>query len=195
MNDPFRATQLAQDWIAERLRPGDTAIDATAGNGHDTVFLAERVGESGHVYAFDIQSSALAVTRRRLEEHGLLPRVTLVEADHEELEVHLPPLAGAVRAIMFNLGYLPAGEKSVITRTASTLPALQAALRLLAPGGLVSVICYSVHEGGREEADAVIEFCEKLDPSLFGAIRCHVLNFERTPPFVIAIEKRRPGSA
>lgn len=191
MSDPFRATQLAHDWIGHRLQSGDTAIDATAGSGLDTAFLAERVGSSGCVYAFDVQPEALAATRTLLGERGLLSRVHLIEAGHEHLERFLPAsAAGSVRAVMFNLGYLPGGDKTRITRPATTLAALKSSLRLLAPGGLLTIVCYSAHEGGEAEAAAVIPFCQGLDPRSFGAVRCQVLNFERTPPFVVAIEKR-----
>lgn len=189
MSALFRATQFTHDWIRGRLRPGDIAVDATAGTGRDTLFLAQQVGESGRVYAFDVQAEALEATRSLLEEEGLLSRVVLHHAGHETLERHLPAAAGPVRAVMFNLGYLPGGDHSLITRPASTLAALEASLRMLAPGGLVSIVCYPAHPGGGEEAEAVVNFCRKLDPARFRSMRCHALNFDRSPPFAIAIEK------
>lgn len=190
MNPPFQATELAHDWVRGRLRDGDVAIDATAGNGHDTLFLAQLVGQTGRVYAFDVQTEALEATRALLEEHGLLDRVTLIQASHEELESRVPCPPDSVRVILFNLGYLPGGEKTVITRATTTLAALDASLRLLAPGGLLTIVGYSAHKGGEEETEAVVEYCKALNPAEFRSIRCQVLNFERIPPYTIAIEKR-----
>ena len=191
MSDPFRTATLVHDWIRPRLRPGDAAIDATAGNGQDTLFLARLVGESGRVYAFDIQAGAVEATRTLLAEHGFLSRVALYLAPHESMASVLPAPSGPVRAVMFNLGYLPGGDKALITRPATTLTALQTALALLAPGGLITVVSYPAHAGGGEEADALLQFCGDLNPELFRVIRCHhLITTDSLPPFALAIEKR-----
>lgn len=166
---------LAQQAIADVLGAGDHAVDATAGNGHDTLFLARRVGTHGCVTAFDIQPAALAATRNRLEEHDLLAPVRLIAAGHEAMAEHLtgPP----IKAAMFNLGYLPGGDKTVITQAETSLRGLSAACRLLAPGGRISVLVYIGHAGGSEEYNAVRGFLEELD-----ADWCwHLANPEGTP--------------
>lgn len=165
-------TQQAHELLATYAR-GSLAIDATAGNGHDTLFLANLVGPTGTVWAFDIQPEALCRTAARLEGQQIsvqlrlksghpVPttdvshRVIAIEADHAEIALSLPPeIRGRVAVIMFNLGYLPGADKECITTTSSTLTALDAAIMLLAPGGVLTVVVYPGHPGGREEAEAV----------------------------------------
>ena len=157
-----RLTDLAHDVIAGHLHTGDIVIDATMGNGHDTLFLAQRVGKTGHVYAFDLQQQAIEQTRGRLERHGVADRVTLFRNSHAEMAMALPPgIAGNVAAVVFNLGYLPGGEKSVTTTAGSTLTALDASLALLRPGGLISLLVYVGHPGGMDEDEAIREWLEK----------------------------------
>ncbi|ABI56864.1 tRNA (mnm(5)s(2)U34)-methyltransferase [Alkalilimnicola ehrlichii MLHE-1] len=158
-----RLTALAHARLAARLRAGDRAVDATAGNGHDTVFLADQVGASGHVWAFDIQPTALAATRQRLRARGLASRATLVAAGHETLAEHLPPqVQGGLAAVMFNLGYLPGGDRALVTRPETTRAALSAAWRALAPGGVISLMIYRGHPGGEQEYQALRDWCSGL---------------------------------
>ncbi len=152
----MRAVERVHALHALTLSSGDLAIDATAGNGHDTLFLARNIGPTGHVHAFDPQFAALEATRRLLRSQNLQRRVTLHLTGHEHMEATLPAgLLGHASAATFNLGYLPGGDKSLITRPASTLPALRAALRFLRPGGLLTVLAYQGHSGGKEECEAV----------------------------------------
>lgn len=153
--------RLAQSAIAEVLTPGVIAVDATVGNGHDTLFLAERVGETGRVYGFDSQAQAISATRARLVEAQLLPRVTLIEVGHEKMRLHIAE-GVRPRAVMFNLGYLPGSDKQHITRAVTTQPALEQACDCLAPGGRISLVLYTGHPGGREEADDVHEYVATL---------------------------------
>ena len=180
-----RATSLAHDWVRARLRPGATAIDATAGNGHDTAFLAQLVGPQGRVIAFDIQAQAIAATRDRLESLGMLDRVSLRQESHEAIAT-----VGAFDVAMFNLGYCPGGDKAIVTLSGSTERALEAATAGLSPGGLITVVCYPGHPGGREEADAVVAWTRRLPADVFRAMRCEMLVIQGDPPpFVIGIER------
>ncbi len=165
-------TQQAHELLATYAR-GSLAIDATAGNGHDSLFLAKLVGPTGTVWAFDIQPEALCRTAARLEEQQIsvelrlkpvrpapttdaCHRVIAIEADHAEMALNLPSeIRGRVAAIMFNLGYLPGADKECITTTSTTLAALNTAIEFLAPGGVLTVVVYPGHPGGREEAEAV----------------------------------------
>lgn len=182
---------LARTFVAQALRPGDVAVDATVGNGHDTVFLAEHVGASGHVYGFDVQAEALAATRRRLSEQELDGRVRLHLCGHERMREELPPeVRGRIRAVMFNLGYLPgAPEKTVITQPSTTLAALEAALDLLASGGLITTVVYPAHAGGREEADAAEQWAAALPRDVCSVYTYAPLNTRRPAPRLVAIEK------
>jgi len=165
MTAPERPTARAHREIAAVLSPGDTAIDATAGNGHDTVFLAKLVGDTGLIFAFDVQEQAIASTRERLAQEGLLERVKLVHGSHAALHAYAAP--GSVAAVMFNLGYLPGGDHTVITRTAETLQALGEALHALKPGGVLTIVCYPGHEGGDQESAAVLAWAEQHGSEVF----------------------------
>lgn len=160
----IRLTALAQAAVAEVLGEGMQAIDATVGHGQDTLFLARLVGAGGHVHGFDLQLTALASAAARLRTEGVAERVTLFHAGHERLGERLPAtLRGKVRATMFNLGYLPGSDKQCTTQATSTLQALCQALDWLAPGGLLTVLAYRGHAGGREEAVAVAHWLQGLD--------------------------------
>jgi predicted methyltransferase len=147
----LRATELAHAALEAVLRPGDVAIDATVGNGHDTAFLAACVGPTGRVYAFDVQPVALAKAQASV---GALAQVRWVAAGHQDLDTHVPRDV-PVRAAMFNLGYLPGADRSIVTRPETTLAALHHILDRLTPGGRVTLVLYTGHEGGRAEAEAV----------------------------------------
>ncbi len=158
----------AQQYVAQIVRPGDTVIDATVGNGYDTVFLANAVGDTGKVFGFDIQSYAIENTQQKLLAQNLQHRVCLLLQNHGELGRFLPPqAAGRIKGAMFNLGYLPGGDKSVVTRPDSTLQALQDILQNLLPGGIVTIVAYRGHAGGDAEAKAVKEWLTKLDKTRF----------------------------
>src|SRR5690606_16904706 len=135
------------------------AIDATAGNGYDTLFLAQLLGSGSEVTAFDIQQQALDNTALRLQtcaSPDTLATVRLIRASHADMLTHLPTdWLGSVGVITFNLGYLPGGDKDIVTLESSTLPALEASLQLLAPSGLISVMCYRGHEEGAAETQAL----------------------------------------
>ncbi|MFC5470577.1 class I SAM-dependent methyltransferase [Cohnella suwonensis] len=185
----------AQRWIAERVRPGDAVVDATAGNGSDTLFLARTVGPGGRVYAFDVQERALASTLARLEASALdegakLPAVDLVHAGHERMVELLPPaLHGRLASVMFNLGYLPGAESPVITQPGSTLAALNAALGLLRPEGIVTVVVYPGHEGGREESDAVLAWAAAV-PQTVAQAALYRFPQKDASPYLIALIKK-----
>lgn len=152
----MKLTEIVHARLADYLQPGDIAIDATAGNGHDTCFLAEKVGSNGQVIAMDIQEDALAATRIRLAEKRLVARVELVLGDHtQQLEDLARTRPGSAAAVLFNLGYLPGGAKSIVTTPANTGRALESARSLLRLGGLLCVTAYRGHPGGPEEAAAV----------------------------------------
>jgi predicted methyltransferase len=160
--------QQAHQMVEAVLELGDITIDATVGNGHDTLFLATRVGAMGKVYGFDIQQEALDATYQRLQEAGQAVQLSLYHAGHEAMAVVLPEsVAGRVTAVMFNLGYLPGGDRQRTTGASTTLAALQAALSLLAPGGVISVLAYTGHRGGREEAEWVKGWARTLPADLF----------------------------
>lgn len=144
----------------------DIVIDATAGNGHDTLFLAERVGPFGKVYAFDIQAAALDCTAARLAAAGIT-NVRLIHDDHANmLQAIDPQHHGRISTVMFNLGYLPGSDKTIVTKIASTLAAIDAAIKLLRDSGTLTILAYPGHPGGIEETVAVEHAIRERSPHL-----------------------------
>lgn len=186
----LRMTGLAHLMLEKRVKEGDTVIDATAGNGHDTVFLAQKVGDAGKVHAFDIQEQAIMSTRKRLENEKLLHRVILHHASHTEI-AHV---GERIEAAVFNLGYLPGSDKAIITQPESTCAALAASLSLLRPGGIVVIVAYEGHEGGKREAAAVKQFAQKLPVDTYVVGQFEQINAQNNPPFLLVIEKRAPSA-
>jgi ubiquinone/menaquinone biosynthesis C-methylase UbiE len=184
---PPRPTALAWMMLRDWIRPGDTVIDATAGNGHDTVFLAERVGPTGKVLAFDVQDAAIAASRLRVEEAGTAARVEFHRCSHALMGKFAE--AGSVAAIMFNLGYLPGEDHDLTTTTSGTLSALEAAGRLLRPGGFLSVICYPGHEGGMEEACSVESWLTAKSSDHWRLAKYAMLGTRRPAPFLLIASK------
>ena len=185
-----RATNLAHDWVAKHLPAGGNAIDATAGNGHDTVFLARTCGPDGSVHAFDIQATAVEQTRIRLTKAGA-ENVTVHQRCHSRMaDILGASLSGKTHAVMFNLGYLPGGDKSRITQSEITVRAIDTALSLLAPGGIVTIVAYPGHPGGETEAAAVESFARRLNEVEWQVARYQFLNPSKRPPELVGIVRR-----
>jgi hypothetical protein len=156
-----RLTAAASSWIEVALFDGALAIDATVGNGYDALFLGHRVGPKGKVLGFDVQKAALAGAREILKFVGSIDHVSLIHDSHTRLADYLP--AGAViHAAMFNLGYLPRGNRQIITRPETTVLALRSVLEHLAERGRVTLLVYRGHEGGVPEYQGVRQFVEEL---------------------------------
>lgn len=182
--------------LAERaLDAGDVAVDATVGNGHDTLALVRAVGSRGRVVGFDVQAEAIEQTRSRLASEDVEAEVDLVQTGHEEMESHLArDLMGAVGAVTFNLGYLPGSASDLTTTPETTIPGLNAALRLLRPGGVTTVVVYTGHEGGETEAEAVDDWAAGLPQKQFQALSYRFVNQQNDPPRLVAVEKRADAS-
>lgn len=180
----------AHNLIKDRLHPGDIAIDATAGNGHDTLFLVEQVMPTGRVYGFDIQQAALDSTRSRCKSLSHPECLTLIHASHALMAEKTPGQHhGKISAIMFNLGYLPGGDKHIITRTDSTLQALNSASRLLATEGLITILAYPGHAGGNQETDQVRDWCGQLDTKLFSVSTIYSAEHKDSAPRLFTVSK------
>lgn len=185
---------FAHKLVIERLTPGDIAVDATAGTGADTLFLAKACGAKGQVFSFDIQQQALALTQARMakEDTGLIADVTLLNVSHARMEQELPVnVHGQVAAVMFNLGYLPAegADPALITVPDSTIPALEAGLRLLRPRGVLTAVLYPGHPGGEIEAAAVEDWAKALPSSMGQTIIYRQLQ-RPAAPYLIAVDRK-----
>ncbi len=185
-----RVLPYTKQLLESVIEPCDCVVDMTAGNGHDTQFLAECVGPEGRVLAFDVQAQAIEESTRRLDEAGMLERVDLYHESHIHVGARLSDERRPVRAGVFNLGYLPGSDKSITTTGEETLEALDALLPVLAPGGLVVLVVYHGHLEGKRERDAVLDYVTALDQQGYAVLQYRFLNQQNHPPFIIAIEKK-----
>ena len=177
---------LARDVLARAVRPGDTVVDATMGNGHDTAFLCEAVGSDGTVYAFDVQEQAVAATKALLEQKGLSDRALLFCCGHERMDAFV---CGKVRAVVFNLGWLPGGDHAITTRWETTKDAVAMGLNLLLPGGVMVLCAYPGHEEGDRERRELASFLGTLSNRSFNVLRQHFLNAGSGAPECFVVQK------
>ncbi|TYR82075.1 methyltransferase domain-containing protein [Priestia megaterium] len=186
-----RILPFARTLLTNAVHTGDIVVDATVGNGHDTLFLANLVGDSGHVYGFDIQQQAIKTTQKRLLEHQIAHRTTLIQHSHSMVKELLPnDVRGRVTGAIFNLGYLPGGDKEIVTLSASTISAIDQLIELLAPEGIIVLVIYHGHEQGQIERDDVLQYVKALDQQAVHVLQYQFVNQQNNPPFIIAIEKR-----
>ena len=176
-----RPLEMAHDFLAQVITQEDIVVDATMGNGHDTLFLAKLAKQ---VYAFDIQEQALEKTSQRLQEAGLT-NAELILQGHETVDQFVTE----VKAAIFNLGYLPSADKSIITQPQTTLEALDKLCQMLVKGGRIAIMIYYGHEGGDIERDTVMDFVSQLPQQEYTATIYRTLNQINNPPFLVMIEK------
>jgi len=181
------ARYLAADCLRQVVRAGDHVIDATMGNGHDTLMLAQLVGETGHVTGFDVQEAAVESSRRLLTEQGMIERCTLHVLGHEHMAERVE---GSVCAVVFNLGWLPGGDKSVTTHWETTEKAVSAALSLIEKGGVVTICAYPGHAAGDEERHALMEYLSALRPQEYNVLHHRFLNAGPGAPECFIIQRQ-----
>lgn len=174
--------------LKKYIEKDDKIIDATVGNGHDTLFLANLISEQGKIYGFDIQKKAILRTRKKLIENNLIERVNLIEDGHENMKKYIDD--EKISAILFNLGYLPGSDKEVITNPKTTIPAIKNGLEILIDGGIIIAVIYPGHEGGKKEKEEIIEYTSNLDRKKFNVLHYYYLNQQNKPPEVLVIRKR-----
>ena len=181
------ARYLAAQMLESVLRPGDTAIDATVGNGHDTLALAQLVGPEGHVIGFDVQEAAIRSATELLSSHGVLDRCRLYQLGHEHMgEVVSSP----VQTVCFNLGWLPGGDKQVTTRWETTRQAVETALGLLKSGGVCTVCVYPGHEAGQVELTQLRAWLPTLRPQDYNVLEQCFLNAGEAAPVCFVIQRQ-----
>jgi predicted methyltransferase len=152
----MRLTEQAHSELDKIVHAGDFVIDATLGNGYDTQFITQKVGKDGGVYAFDIQKESIEQSTRLLEKQQLVSRVVFTQSCHSKMLEHVPvTMLGKIKAVIFNLGYLPGGDKKIITQPESTLSALKQAHLCLSDDGVISLIAYRGHGGGKYEFEEI----------------------------------------
>ena len=189
MNKRVSLTTKAHNIIQKHLDVGDYAIDATVGNGHDTLFLCKQVGIAGKVFGFDIQQQALDSTLSKLESEQFFNNTQLFHVSHGNMAQHIPTqYHRKIKAIMFNLGYLPGSDKSIITHTDSTLLALNQSIKLLAASGIITITAYPGHQGGYEETRLIKQWCDHLSAEQY-TVQIIYSSDKKTAPILFIIQK------
>lgn len=177
-------TQTAKILWSRYIGEGDIVVDATLGRGHDTQFLRELIGETGQIYAFDIQEAAMESAKSLIpKEHQKNIRWILDSHVHMEQYVWQP-----VQAVVFNLGYLPGGSHVIRTQKKDSLQAMQQALTLLCPNGILSIAAYLRHDEA-EEYQAVRQWMRQLDAKEFKVIEINPLNQDPMAPKLLICQK------
>lgn len=185
-----RVIPYSHQLLKETIQEGDIVVDATIGNGHDTLLLSELVGSSGTVYGFDIQEEALTATKQRLKDHNQ-PTHHLFLDSHEHIDDYLmPEHTNKIKAAIFNLGYLPGSDKSVITTPESTIKAVKSLISHLLVDGLIILVVYHGHPGGDIERDQLTQYLSQLDQKSFDVLRYGFINQKNNPPFILAVKKK-----
>lgn len=178
---PFSKTLIKQHTSSKSI-----VVDATCGNGNDTLFLAEQV-PLGHVYGFDIQDLALENTREKIKD---FTHVTLIKDGHENVTRYIQENhKGHIDAAIFNLGYLPKGDKSIVTKPDTTIQAINSLLTMLSIEGIIILVIYHGHIEGQIEKNEILEYLSNLDQKQAQVLQYKFLNQRNHAPFICAIEK------
>jgi predicted methyltransferase len=181
---------LSHFLLQNAVGAGEIAVDATVGNGHDTRFLCQLVGATGQVFGFDIQQCAIANTQQWFEEHPEILSPTLYHVGHEHMHECLPQaIRGQIKAFIFNLGYLPGGDKQLITRADTTLSALETALEWLCPAGILVIVVYRGHDGGDAESQALLQWTSQIPTNVAETLRMERQNLSAAAPYILLVRK------
>ncbi len=175
------ALKLSHEYIKSRLCPSDTAVDATAGKGRDTLLLSSLCS---HVFAFDIQKEALSQTESLLNENGRT-NVTLIHDSHHNMKKYV----SSASCVVFNFGFLPGGDHKIYSSPETSIPAISAALDILTENGFVSICSYYGGDTGFEEVNAILKFLKTLDSKKYTVMLHSFYNRPNCPPIFIVIEK------
>lgn len=182
------AIELSHEYIERIVRSGDTVVDATAGNGNDTLFLARLVGEGGKVFAFDIQETAIENTKKRLADEGVSERCSVIKDGHQNMKKYV---SGPVSAVMFNFGYLPGGDHSIFTTAPTSVQAIEAAMELISDDGIITLAIYYGGDSGFEERDALLEYLRTISNNEYSVLYHDFINYPNCPPLVVSITRSK----
>lgn len=170
--------------IREKIDKNSVAVDATCGNGNDTLFLAKTSAKK--IYAFDVQQVAIERTTNLLQEHNLLEKCNLILDGHQNFEKYI---SEKINVVVFNLGYLPNANHDITTNYDTTLTAIRKFLDRLVVGGVVVVIVYWGHDAGKIEKDELLKYVRELDQKYVEVLKYQFINQKNNAPFLIALEK------
>ena len=204
-----QTTELAMYIMRAYVKPGDVVVDATCGNGKDTLALAAM--DPGRLYAFDVQEDAVSKTVGLLKDSGYGERLALSckgsladgsiivqQLAHENLKDFFAGVFeesgddhGCIKAVVFNLGYLPGGDKHLTTKTETTIPAVQSAMELLQKDGVICITMYSGHPEGKQEKAALLSFARELDSTRWHCAFISMPNQKNDPPEILLITRKK----
>lgn len=179
---------IGKDLMKKYVKDGDIVLDCTIGNGNDTLLLAELVGPTGKVYGFDIQEIAIENTKKLLETNSLNGNINLFLDSHEYIDKYIHEY---LDLIIYNLGYLPGGDKSIKTNSITTIKSIKKSLALLKDNGILIIIVYPGHPGGIEEKLSLDKLFSKLDQKEFNVLKHEFINQINHPPILYLIEKSK----
>lgn len=167
--------------INEYIKENDISIDMTIGNGNDTLVLVEK---SKFVYGFDIQDEAINNTNKLLKGYT---NYKLIKDSHLNFTNYINEEVGVV---VFNLGYLPKGNKEIHTKADIVLDTLKKVLGKLRKDGICNLVLYPGHPSGLEEANLISDYLQTLNQKEFDVLKYEFINQINNPPFLISIKKR-----
>ena len=177
---------VSHKFISEHIKKGAFCIDATCGKGRDTVFLCSLAGEEGKVLAFDIQEAAVMQTKELLEKEGYNNAEVFLD-NHANLGKYV--LEESVDAVMFNLGWLPGGDHNIFSKPESSIPAIEAGLKALKKGGVMSICIYHGRECGSLEKDELLKYLKTVDNKKYTVMVLDFFNRTGEIPIPVLIIK------
>ncbi len=169
---------IIEDWVV---------IDATVGNGHDTLFLKNQLSEKGKLYGFDVQEKAIELTKKRLIKNNCYSGVKLIQDSHENFQKHID---GSVDLILYNLGYLPKGDKEITTESETTLNSVKSGMAMLNSGGVIFITVYPGHLPGALELEVLSDYLKTINQKEYAVMKVDFFNYNNKPPVVFMIERR-----
>ena len=179
----LRILEFAHKTIKDRVSSNDICVDMTVGNGNDILFMAKI---TKFVYGFDIQQQAIDNTTKLLKQNNI-DNYRLFLSSHENVDKLVNE---KVKAFIFNLGYLPTGDKSITTNYESTINAINNALKILDVKGVIIIVVYVGHESGKIEDEKLNEYIKTLNQKQYDVISYRFLNQINNPPYCIVIERK-----
>lgn len=186
-NQMWSAVEFSHLVLKKYIKEGDIVVDATLGNGHDSLYLSQLVGEQGTIIGFDIQEEAIRKSRSLFYTNNIKTRYVFICANHASVVSELNALSiSQIKGAVFNLGYMPNGDKSIVTNKETTIRAIEAVMTILEVGGCITIGVYTGHAKAREERNSVIKFASALDKRKWQSIFYAPLNREN-PPECVAI--------
>ncbi|MDQ0160908.1 class I SAM-dependent methyltransferase [Alkalibacillus salilacus] len=181
---------FAHQWISDTLKSGDIAVDATLGNGHDSVALSKEVGSNGLIYSFDIQQSAIDQAQSLFTQSNI-NNITSIKLGHEQAKDYLIEQGiTSIGGVIFNLGFLPGGDESITTQADSTIQAIEGLFELLMPHRMIVIVIYPGHDSGQIEKDLLIQHLQNQPAAKMDVAMYHMVNRSNKAPFVVGLYKK-----